>query len=140
MLLDGFVAQDRSGRHRTKYFRKGSAQEQQARQALARLLRSNRPLAGDLRQLLANLFDPPPGQQRRIRFAQPGRGKTTDHLANTEVVMHVQAELCARSSLTQAYESAANKFSISEVMVKRVFNRYRRVYGKNNLKKVLGFD
>jgi hypothetical protein len=56
-LLNGFVDEVRQ-RPETRYLVKGCAEEVEARRAIARLLRSNYPLDRQLREHLADLFDP----------------------------------------------------------------------------------
>jgi hypothetical protein len=135
LLLIGYVNEGK-GRMRTRHLPEGE-QADQARRAMARLLRSDRPLDRELREHLADLFDPPAWQQRKIVFKFLHRGKSIDHIANTQVVSHVQDELRARKRMRQAIKSAAEKFSISETRVKKVWSTYRRAYG-GSLKAALG--
>jgi hypothetical protein len=61
--------------------------ELEARTAIARLLRSEGPLDGQLRTSLAELFDPDPPawQQRKIRIEGRRTGDLTDHVRNTQI-------------------------------------------------------
>jgi hypothetical protein len=132
-LLIGYL-EPTQGRSRRKYLK--GPKEDEARKALARLLRSDPPLDRELRQHLADLVDPPAWQQRKLQFRFLRQGNVVDHIAKTEVVRHVQVEFCATKHLTRAYESAALRFSISEELVKRLWESYRHVYGQD-LEKVL---
>jgi hypothetical protein len=131
-LLDGFTVRDKRGRSRHRHLKAGSPDEADARCALVRVL-----LDGKIdRQLcfsLACLFDPDPEhwQQRIIKFAyRRGRGALRDHGARTEVLSHMAAQIRGGSSVNDAIESAAEKFSMSEEMAKRIWRDYRRSYDR----------
>jgi hypothetical protein len=93
VLLAGFVEEDRRGNRRTKYLEKGSHDEMEARQAIGRLLRSNRPLDRQLRGELADLFDPPAWGQRKIEFVSRRQGQHTDHVRNTQIASYVSHQV-----------------------------------------------
>jgi hypothetical protein len=57
-LLGGFTIRDQQGLPFKKYFDECEQSEFDAREAIARLLRNNKPLSSHLRQMLAALFDP----------------------------------------------------------------------------------
>jgi len=127
-LLDGFVKQDSRGRLRQTYLRAGTREEKDARRALANLLRTDGNLDRGLRDSLANLFEPDPPVQRKIQIVNRGRGKLVDHVAATQVVKHMADEIRGGSGVNAAIASAADKFSMSDEMVKRIWGRYRRTY------------
>jgi hypothetical protein len=131
-LLDGYVDQDHRGGRRSKYYKKGSREELDARRAMARLLRSKNPLDRQLRDSLAGLFDPDPSEseQRKIEIVFQGRGKRRDHVRNTQIVDHVWNQLNAGGKLAAAITSAVEEFEVSEEFVKQIWGRYRRVYGR----------
>jgi hypothetical protein len=132
-LLDGFTVQDKRGRQRHKYLKAGSPKEAHARRALVGLLLGN-ALDHQLRTSLAELFDPDPPsyQQRKITFVNRGRGKLRDHVARTQVVSHMAAQIRGaaqtRGSVNAAIKSAADKFSMSVEMVKLIWRDYCRSY------------
>jgi hypothetical protein len=128
-LLDGFVKRDKR-RLRQLYLRAGSGDEADARRALARLLRANGKLDLGLRDSLANLFDPDPPvwEQRKIVIMNRGRGKLRDHVAATQVLRHMSDVIQGGSGVNDAIASAADKFSMSDEAVKRIWGRYRRTY------------
>ena len=128
-LLIGLVEEDRKGRLHTKYL-KGS-KEKQARQAIARLLRSDCALDVQLRWHLANLFDPSFLEQRTIRFVHMEGGKPIDHIANIHLFSLVWDEVREGKSVTQAVQAVAEKFSLSDEMVTRIWSKYRRIYLPN---------
>lgn len=131
-LLDGYVDEDRRGRRRSKYFKRGSREELDARRAMARLLRSKNPLERQLRDSLAGLFDPDPpeSEPRKIEIVFQGRGKHRDHVRNTQIAYHVWDHLNAGGNVAAAITSAVEKFEVSEELVKQIWGRYRRVYGR----------
>jgi hypothetical protein len=129
-LLEGFLKKDKCGRLRQRYLRAGSQDEADARRALAKLLRSNGELDRGLRDSLANLFepDPPAWEQRKINIVNRRRGKLADCVAATQVLKHMAGTLSGGSGVNDAIASAADKFSMSDEMVKRIWLRYRRTY------------
>jgi hypothetical protein len=99
---------------------------------MARLLRSKTPLDRELRDRLAGLFDPDPPvwEQRKIEIVFQGRGKPRDHVRNTQIAYHVWDQLDAGVKLAAAINSAVEEFEVSEELVKQIWGRYRRVYGR----------
>jgi hypothetical protein len=131
-LLDGFVKQDKRGRLRQLYLRAGSRDEADASRALARLLRGNGELDRGLRDSLANLFDPDPPawEQRKIKIVNRRRGKLGDHVAATQVLKHMTDGINGGLSVNAAVANAADEFSMSDEMVKRIWGRYCRTYDR----------
>jgi hypothetical protein len=129
-LLDGFVKKDKRGRLRHEYLATGSRDEADGRRVLAKLLRGDGVLDRGLRDSLANLFDPdPPAWERRqINIVNRRRGKLADHVAATQVLKHMADIIRGGSGVNDAIASAADKFSMSDEMVKRIWGRYRRTY------------
>jgi hypothetical protein len=131
-LLDGFI-EERHGTLRTKYLESGDFLELQARTAIARLLRSKGPLDAQLRWHLANLFDPAADWQRRKIEFVPRSRKKTDHVRNSHIASHIWDEVEDGGRVTAAVMSAAEKFALSDDMVKKIWGIYRprmeRAYG-----------
>jgi hypothetical protein len=129
-LLDGFVKKDKRGRLRHEYLVAGSRDEADARRALAKLLRGGGALDRGLRDSLANLFDPnpPAWEQRRIDIVNRRRGKLAARVAAAQVLKHMADAIRGGSGVNDAIASAADKFSMSDEMVKRIWGRYRRTY------------
>jgi hypothetical protein len=131
-LLDGFI-EESHGRLRTRYLESGDSLELQARTAIARLLRSKGPLDAQLRWHLANLFDPAADWQlRKIEFV-PRSGKRPDHARNSRIASHIWDEVEGGGTVTAAVISAAEKFALSDHMIKKIWGSYRprmeRAYG-----------
>jgi hypothetical protein len=105
----------------------GTPMELEARAAIARLLRSEGPLDRQLRDRLADLFDPdPPGwEQRKIKFKGRRKGGMTDFERNTKIADYIWAEVERGGQVTTAIESAAEKFALSDDSVEKIWARYR---------------
>jgi hypothetical protein len=130
MLLNGFVEEGRQGTLRTKYLEEGYPLELQARTAIARLLRSKAPLDAQLREHLADLFDPIPAawRPRRIKFVFRRPGTATDQTRNTQIAQDVGAQVKRGVRVTKAITNAANRFALSEDTIKKIWHNYRRRY------------
>src|SRR5262245_44020862 len=129
MLLIGFVDRERR-RLSTKYLEKGCPEEVEARRAIARLLRSKAPLDAQLREHLADLFDPIPAawRPRRIKFVFRRPGTATDQTRNTQIAQDVGAQVKRGVRVTKAISNAANRFALSEDTIKKIWHNYRRRY------------
>jgi hypothetical protein len=140
LLLGGFVETDKYNRLRHRHLKEGSAEEREARRAIAKVLRSPVLLGRQLRDSLADLFDPetPGWEQRRIKLVYRRRGKLIDHNRATEVLTEVVMNIRANCSRNKAIGNTAAKFSMSEEMVKRIWRRYWRSLGDKLLKEEYG--
>jgi hypothetical protein len=126
MLLDGFVDEGHQGKLRSKYLKRGEPLELEARAAMARLLRSKGPLDAQLRQHLADLFDPTAAwQARKIEFVGRRKGGKTDHVRNTQIASHIWDQVKRGVRVTKAIGNAANRFALSEDSIKKIWNIYR---------------
>ena len=75
-LLCGRAIKDKRGLSRQSYLKEDGAKEKEARRALARRLRTARPLDLGMRHLLADLLDPDcDAAERQIRFGHRRRGR-----------------------------------------------------------------
>ena len=120
-LLDGLVETDKHGRLCSRYLEKGSPSEVNARQALARLLRSDDGFNRQLRESLAELFDsaPPKRQKRKLEFAFRGRGRATDPYANAHIFVEVADAVNSGSTQEKAIVDTAQKHRLSVDLVKK---------------------
>jgi hypothetical protein len=136
MLLGGFIKQDR-----TRYLEEGTSEELDARRALARLLRSNRPLDRQLRTSLADLLDPDPPawEPRKIKFVSRRQGQHTDYAKNTQIALHVRDKVREGSKVKDAIKSAADAYAVSEDAVKKIWSRYRRLLEQTSPNAVAGW-
>ena len=91
MLLIGFMDFDERGLPTQKYLDDDS----EARQAIARLLRSDKSLPRQLRECLATLFEPEPtceiGGERQLVFKFRRRGNRRNAMRNSAIFSHVWA-------------------------------------------------
>jgi hypothetical protein len=128
-LLDGFIEYDKRGLPQQKYLTK--TDDREARQAIARVLLSERPLDRQLRDRLAYLFacEPLPGEwpllpERRLIFKF--RSKPHDSVRDTHIAKYVHDEIVSRKiTEEEAFESAAEKFKMTEHNVKRIWQRFQ---------------
>ena len=127
-LLGGYLEEDRRGGRYTKYLKKGSPEEFYARRALAEHLRSGSPVDHTVRMHLADLFDPPKWQQRKIEIESCRQGPHTDHVRNTQIAQYVWDEVSRGALVTDAIPRAAEQFAISEDRVKQIWAIYRPLF------------
>ena len=135
MLLNGFVEEDSHGRPHSKYFEEGSAEETEARKALARILRSNNCLDRQLRTHLAELFDidPPFADQRKIKIVYRKGGNPRDHVANTHLAEQIYQDVRNGKTVNEAIALASAKFDVSEDNIKKnIWKFYRPVLERIN--------
>jgi hypothetical protein len=127
VLLGGFIKSDKR-RSRVHYL--SGRDESEARKAIAKLLRSGKPLSGQLRDMLASAFDPTSqpnllnGRQIYFRFAR--RGKQPDHVANTAIAYHIYEAVKEGATVEVAVGKAIDQFEITREFAMRVWGRYRK--------------
>ena len=80
-----------------KFIRKGSKEERDCRKAVARLLRSGKPLTQDFRDGLAGLFD-------------RARGRRRDHVRDTAIAMDVYHNIRDGDGVEEALNKASTSF------------------------------
>jgi hypothetical protein len=124
-LLDGLDEEDGLGRRRS---RKDipKKHERDARRAISNLLRSSRPLDRQLRESLADLFDPPDGARRKITIVVHGRGRLNDPVRKTQIAAHVHTRMAGGATLKAAVVDAAKKFCVSEDAIRKILAGYRK--------------
>jgi hypothetical protein len=74
---------------------------------------------------LADLFDPPQWQQRKVEFVSRRQGPLTDHIRNTHIVQSVRDDMSSGMGATLAIKRTAEKFVTSEDNVKKIWGKYR---------------
>jgi hypothetical protein len=129
-LLSGYVERDKRKRLRSKYLKPESPEELKARQALAKLLRSNNPLDRQIRTFLANLVDPDPRQRepRTIRFVLRDKSQRVDPIANTQIAEYVRRLISADATVTEAIARTGDRFGLQKDRVMDIWSNYRPVY------------
>jgi hypothetical protein len=125
-LLQGYVVDERR-RRRSAYLKEGDSDEQYARRALARELRSAAPLDRQLRTAFADLVDPdaPAWEQRTIRLVARGLGRLSDHVMRTQVAEYIWSERQSGRRLADVINDAVEIFALSDEMIKKIWSGYR---------------
>jgi hypothetical protein len=127
-LLQGFAEVNEwdKDKIRSAYLEEGSLYEQDARRAISRLLDRDAPLPREVRTALRDLFvpDPPAWEQRTIRLVARRPGRPSDHLVHTQVAEYIWREGRNGKRLTDAIIDAADKFSLSDEAIKKIWSRY----------------
>jgi hypothetical protein len=130
-LLCGRLSRDRRGLPHAIYMKHYSAEEIEARRALARMLRTSLPLDSGVRFVLGDLFDPDLDDvERTIRFEHRRKGKRSNALAEKEIAEFVwlQAQNGARikgARIKTAVGNAAKKFGIGDDRVRAIWKQWR---------------
>jgi hypothetical protein len=112
-LMAGFVKGQDEGKPEWKYL--DGEEEDRARTAMARLLRSGLPLAQNFRNQLAELFDPidHPAVDRKLVFKRRGgRGRPRNHVRNTAIAYYIR-DCMREDDVEKAQHKAAKFFNLS---------------------------
>jgi len=140
-LLGGISERGPDGLPTRRYMLDGSPEEIAARKALARLLRSQGPLDGLVRQLLAGLFDPTPFKyftkgplsdkeaqesraDRQIRFKKIGRRNREDD-RRFKLASDIWENAKEYGSVESAVVATAAKYNISESAVWKAWKQFK---------------
>lgn len=123
-LICGRETKDKRGLPTRVYLKEGSPEELEARRALARMLRSTRPLDLGLRYVLADMIDPDRDEaERTMRFKNRRAGRPSNPEAEKMVADFVEAALSeANGKLESAVAEAMKEFGLER---SRVFDILR---------------
>jgi hypothetical protein len=126
--LGGFLHEGGRGIPQKRYYDEKSTEAQFCRAALTRVLRANRPLDQQLREILATMFDPSPGawspwSERVLRAGF--RKKPKDHLANSHMAQFVWDRRRAGVPTESAISEAMAKFNVSRERMYQLWRNYR---------------
>jgi hypothetical protein len=122
-FLGGFGATV-NGRDVYKYFEPEDPDDRAARVALAKLLRSKKPLRNGLRRALADLFDPlAKGEPRKLIIVSRRRGRRPKPIGQ-EIARELTASVAGGSLLKSAVQDAMERYGISESTVMRAWSKY----------------
>lgn len=129
VLLGGFARTNKAGLPRWSYFAEGSEGDHLSRQAIARLLRSDLPVDPRIRAALANLFDPTSSVDRTITFKFRPSHRRRDHVRDTHIAYAVALAVKNGTGVENAIGEAAQRYSLSESAVEKIWQRYQRASG-----------
>jgi hypothetical protein len=122
----------RKGKRRDwEYLAAGSGEEQQARAALARLLRDEAPLKRSMRWLLASLVDHRAERYQTRQFqiiARPGVARTAT-ARNVAIARHI-AENSGACGADGATKDAGQIFGVGVRQAQRAWKKYGRMFEK----------
>jgi hypothetical protein len=128
-LICGREAKDKHGLPTRIYLKEGSPEELEARQALARMLRSSRPLDLGLRCILADMIDPEcDAAERTIRIKNRCEGKRTNPLAEKTVAEYMVAMLHeGDGKLEYAIAKATEKFGLKRTRLLKIWQVWKPI-------------
>ena len=126
--LGGFHEKDKRGIPRQRFYSEASAEASFCRAALARVLRSERPLDRQLREMLATMFEPNPEigslwSERKLCVRR--RKKPKDHMANTHMAWFVWERVRAGTNVERAIDQAMDQFNVSRERMYDLWKAYK---------------
>jgi len=136
-LLCGREVQDKHGLATQVYLEDGSPEELEARRALARMLRSSRPLDLGLRVVLADLVDPDRDDvDRKINFNKRREGKPSNAQAEKTVAEYIDAMLRdsgnKRQQLKYAISKAEAEFGLKRTRLLQIWQHWKPILQRLN--------
>ncbi|HEY6700035.1 MAG TPA: hypothetical protein VI137_04330 [Pseudolabrys sp.] len=110
------------------HLKDGSADEQEARRALACKLRSARPLDLGLRFLLADLIDPDRDEvDRCIRFGSRRSGRPSDALAEKQVAEFIFSKVQTGEPVKVVIDDAVRKFGLKRARLLKIWGHWKPI-------------
>ena len=136
-LLCGRPVVNKRGLSRITYLKDGSAEEKDARRALARMLRTSLPLNAGLRFTLGNLIDPDQELvERRIRFEYRHKGKPSNWLAEKEIAEFIWARVQDGRLTKPVFNQTQEMSGLERSRIRDIWRRWKpilvrrhRIYG-----------
>lgn len=123
-LLCGQSVQDKHGLPRRVYLKDGSPEELKARRALARYLRTSRPIDFGVRWTLAAMVDPDCEEEaRRICFKQRREGQPSRSAAAEKTI----AEFIRTCPGSKPIAQAVAKFGLSRTSVEAIWRHWQPI-------------
>jgi hypothetical protein len=133
-LLCGRAEQDQHGLPAHIYMQDGSAEELEARRALARLLRSSTPIEIGLRCILADLIDPDRDEvDRQIKLKNRREGKPSNALAEKTIAEYIEAMLTDNGETRQlkyAISKAEERFGLGRTRLLEIWREWRPILAR----------
>jgi hypothetical protein len=133
VYLTGYSEPDGAGIPRLKFIKKRSAYEKDCRRALARVLRSGRPLPSDFIDCLADMFEPEENRYRPYSSRElVAKNRSTHRREDNFAVSHITRFVWERSgrgcNVENAVQEAMDTFDLSREYVYRLWGRHKRIY------------
>jgi hypothetical protein len=127
VYLGGYLTFDKRGIPRHRYYPERSDDSNYCRAALARVLRSDRPVDRQLRDMLADLFEPieplkSPWGSRKLTAGFRNPVKPRDAHANTHMAWFVWQRVANGAGAESAILEAIEAFKVSR---KRMYDLWR---------------
>jgi hypothetical protein len=131
--LGGYREIDKRGVPRKKSLKENSSDESDCRKALLRVLRSPAPLDREIREMLANMFDPDPGEfairaDRKLSISFRAKSRPRDDYANTHIAWFIWEKVKSGARVESAIRDAIGKFNISRERAYDLWGPYRRTF------------
>ena len=125
MLLLGWI-DPKTGEHR--YFKFGSREERAARHAVAYLLRNPEPIDFNIRNRLADLFDPTTIHALDLKLGFRREGGPSHRLKHRRIASEMRAVVRslknARGAVKTAVTAAVEKHGLDERQMRKIWARY----------------
>jgi hypothetical protein len=133
VYLGGYLTFDKRGVPRKRYDPEESEASDYCRAALARVLRSDRPLDRQLRDMLADMFEPQedpyrPFSSRELIAKSRSKHRREDVFANNHITRFMWERCPADFSPEKAVKEAMDNFDISRVYAYRLWARHKKIY------------
>jgi hypothetical protein len=133
VYLGGYLAFDKRGVPRKRYNPEGSEASDYCRAALARVLRNNRPLDRQLRDMLADMFEPEerresPWGSRKLKAGFRNPVKPRDGNANTHMAWFVWKRARGGVGVEGAIQEAMDTFDVTRERMYDLWRVYKPLF------------
>ena len=128
-LLCGRTVRDERKLPQQRYLEDGSPKELEARRALARYLRTSRPMDFGVRSAIADLLDPDCIENERyIRFGHRRKGQPSrSALAEREIAELIWSHVQAGNSIDTAFRHVEEKFGLKQSSTKTIWKHWQPI-------------
>jgi hypothetical protein len=133
VYLGGYLVYDKRGVPRKRYYPERSKDSDYCRQALARVLRSERPLDRQLRDMLADMFEPgerreSPWGSRKLKAGFRNPVKPRDANANTHMARFVWRRAAEGVGVEGAIQEAVDTFEVTRERMYDLWRVYKPLF------------
>lgn len=127
-LLCGHTVTNKRGRPQQVYLKDGSAEEKEARRALARYLRTSRPIDLGVCRAIADLLDPDcVKNERRIRFMYKREGNRSDALAEKAVAEFIWSRVQSDMAWKRVLGAVEDKFGLKRTRTNDIWDHWEPI-------------